>query len=308
MNILDLKEDIIKNKIRHVYLFHGTERGVMKIYLKEISNKLSVPISPTDSLADVYSDLGGSLFGVARQIYVVYEDKNISKLGKSLEELESDLGDSYLVMVYDKIDGRSSVFKELSDCSVVFEPLSQSVLVSYIRKACPLNVNNANALATIAGGSYDTAMLECDKINQYAQHTDRDVDTVFKKFVDEDAYDITCQKTVFDFTDAVMSKQMSKAYSLYQGLRENDVNAVSILGTLYSSMKNTLLVQICEGDVCEVTGLSSGVAYYAGKYKGKYGAGKLVETVRLIARVTEDIKNGMIDEQYAVPYILTTLC
>ena len=308
MNILDLKEDIIKNKIKHVYVFHGTERGVMKIYLKEMSNKLSVPLAPTESLATVYSDLGGSLFGVARQIYVVYEDKNVSKLGKSLEELEHDIGDSYVVLIYDKIDGRSAVFKDLSPCTVAFETLSQSVLVSYIRKACPLNMNNANTLATIVGGSYDLAMLECDKINQYADSTHRDVDAVFKKFLDEDAYDVTFQQTVFDFSDAVLEKQLRKAYSLYQGLRENDVNAISILGTLYSSAKNTLLVQICEGDVCEVTGLSNGVAYYAGKHKGKYDAGKLVEIVRLIARVTEDIKSGLIDEQYAVPYILVNLC
>jgi len=307
MNLIELKGDIVKNNIKHFYIFVGEEIGIMNIYLAEMSNKLSLSLNRIDNVGGVYDQVGDDLFGGGEKFFVVRNDKDFAK-SDSIEHIEEDLGKSYLVLLYDKLDARSKMSKQFEDRIVKFETLSQSVLVSYITKNCPLSYDNAVELSECVGGSYDCAMLECDKINHYANESGKDVNYTFKLFRNEGMIMSKNQAGVFDFTHYVMGRQFGVALHIAQELMDNGVDAVTLLGTLYSSMKSTLLVQICESDdVSAVTGLDKGKAYYAGKYCGRYSDEKLVGGVKLISQVVSDIKDGLIDMCYAIPYVLVSL-
>ena len=90
-------------------------------------------------------------------------------------------------------------------------------------------------------------------------------------------------------------------------LRNNDVSAVNVLGTLYNSLKSVMLIQCCKGNVCEVTGLDSRQVYFNKKYCGKYSTEKLLSTIKLICKTIEGIKSGYIDDCFSTRYVLVNL-
>ena len=69
-----------------------------------------------------------------------------------------------------------------------------------------------------------------------------------------------------------------------------------------------MLIQVCESnDVSEVTGLSKGEVYYNKPYVNKYSSIILVNTLKLIIKVVDDIKNGLIDDNVATHYVLVNM-
>jgi DNA polymerase III delta subunit len=172
-----------------------------------------------------------------------------------------------------------------------------------------LDARHAELLAQITGNSYDICMSECDKIKRYAQEYNVLHGEAMDALLKEGLIYRQEESTVFSFSESVMLKKFDEAVHEYSVLKSDGVDAVSILGTLYASMKNVLLVQVCENDdISGTTGLDSRQVYYAKKYVGRYTSVKLVEGLSLIADVVDKIKVGGIDEIYAVPYVLVSLC
>ena len=70
----------MKNKLSNFYIFTGTELGIQKIYLDQISKVLKLPIVRADSVMSIHSVCTTrSLFGATNSIYVIRDDKDIMK-------------------------------------------------------------------------------------------------------------------------------------------------------------------------------------------------------------------------------------
>lgn len=305
MTLFELKQDIMQNKLKHFYVFVGDEIGIMKIYLAEMSNKIRLPIKRIENIQEIYGNLGGSLFGGDNFLYVARDDKDFIK---SDANVVNDLGGSYLVLLCSATDSRLKFFKTHKDETVEFEKLPETVLKKYIQKVCPLNDSNANSLCEVTNGSYDVAMLECDKINQYADYCKVSENESFNVLLREGVVYKQEQYDVFQFVDAVMRKQKRQAFHIASFLSNNGVASVNILGTLYQAIKNVLLVQVCESDDVEnTTGLDSKQVYFTKKNVGKFSTQKLIQGIHMIADVVNGVKSGLIEDQYATNYVLVNL-
>ena len=116
------------------------------------------------------------------------------------------------------------------------------------------------------------------------------------------------ESNVFNFSDAVCSRDARESIRIAKILADNNVSAINILGTLYNSFKTIMLIQSYSGkNVCEVTGLDNRQVYFNKKYVGIYNMQELVEGVKLIAKVIDDIKSGRIEEKYATSYIIVNI-
>lgn len=308
MTILELREDIVKNKLKHFYIFVGEEIGVINIYLAEMSNKISLPITRTDCVARIYSEMGDNLFGQTNNFYVIRDDKEFAKDG-AFDTIEQDVGDNYVVMLYDKIDSRLRMGKVLKDNIVNFEKLSPTFLENMVMKELCLRGDRAAKLVGLCDDCYDLILSEMDKIKQYSESKNIDytesMDTLLHN-------GMICTKedvTVFNFAEAVMCRKINIAFHNASILYNNGIDAITALGTLYATMKNVLLVQICEDDdIPGTTGIDSKQVYFAKKNVDHYSAETLVYGLKLIARVIDGIKSGTIDNTYAIPYVISSLC
>lgn len=309
MNITEIKEQIMHRQLSNFYVFTGTEIGIQNIYLNQMSKVLGLPITRADSVLSIYSKCTSrSLFGGEVGFYVIRNDTDIMKEEKVYESLPSEIGKNVIVLLYDKIDSRLKFGKYFKDRTVEFEKLSSNILKAYIKKVCPLNDRNLEELSNTVCESYDLAMLECAKINSYCKATKVDADKAFRILMDGGTIYKQEETNVFEFTDAVMNKNSTLAFKLSKALLDSGSQSVTLLGTLYNTVKSVLLIQVCENpDISNTTGLDNAQIYFNKKYVGRYKTSELVRSLKLIARVINDIKSGRIDDAFSVQYILVQM-
>ena len=172
MDIIKLKEQIVKNELSNFYIFTGEEIGIMNIYLQQMSNKLNMAITRAESVASIYSKCTArSMFGNTTGFYVIRNATDFQKQEKVWENIEKDIKKNVIVLLYDKIDSRLKFGKFFKDKIVPFEKLQPNVLKSYIKKEIKLKEKNIDKLAELCNGSYDLCMLEIDKIKHYQETT-----------------------------------------------------------------------------------------------------------------------------------------
>ena len=314
MTIIDLKDQIIKNNLSNFYIFTGTEIGIINIYLKQMSNKLGLPITRADSILSIYGKCqGGSLFGDSTGFYVIRDDRDFMKQEQLFDTIKTSIRKNVIVLLYDKIDSRLKFGKHFKDDIVAFEKLTPNVLKSYIKKEIPLADKNIETLMEVCCGSYDMCMLEVDKISQFVMSGeicgyDMTYDEAFTDLLECGVIYQQEETDVFKFTDAVCSRNKRLAFELEQVLMANNNSSINILGTLYNSMKSVMLIQVCESkNISEVTGLDNRLIYFNKKYVGKYSSGELVKAIKLISKVIEGVKNGWIDDVYATKFVLVNI-
>ena len=307
MNILDLKEQIVKNNLGNFYIFVGEEIGIINIYLSAMSNKLSLPITRADSVASIYSLCSSkSMFGTTTGFYVIRDDKDFPKQEKVFETIQKDIGKNVIVLLYDKIDGRSKLNKAFKDNIVVFEKLAPNIMKSYIKKEIDLSEHNMDTLVELCSGNYDMCMLEVDKIKDFKSITLKSADECFAKLLEDGTIYQPEEIDVFKLVEAVMNRNALLAYKLEATLREKGNSSVSMLGVLYTAFKSTLLIQCCPSgsNIAEVTGLDNGQIYFNRKYVGKYTSRELVDAIKLGCSVVQGIKSGWIEDEYATRYFI----
>lgn len=316
MTIIDLKTQIMKNCLTNLYVFVGEEIGIMNIYLNQMSKTLNMPVTRAESVASIYAECTSkSMFGNTTGFYVIRNDKDITKEEKAYQSLSKDIGKNVIVLLYDKVDSRLKFGKFFKDQTITFEKLAPNVLKSYVKKACSgLSDKNCEHLIELCNGSYDLCMLEIDKILHYQETTyDRDdykdsVDHCFDVLLKSGVIYQPEESDVFKWTDAVCTRNCKEAFKLERILRDNGIQSVTMLGTLYNSLKSILLIQCCQSShISVVTGLDNRQIYFNKKYVGNFDTADLVYAVKLIARVVDGIKTGLYDDVYATRYVLSII-
>lgn len=316
MTIIDLKNQIMKNCLTNLYVFVGEEIGIMNIYLNQMSKTLNMPVTRAESVASIYAQCTSrSMFGNTTGFYVIRNDKDIAKEEKAYQSLSKDIGKNVIVLLYDKVDSRLKFGKFFKDQTITFEKLAPNVLKSYVKKACPgLSDKNCEHLIELCNGSYDLCMLEIDKILHYQETTyDRDdykdsVDHCFDVLLKSGVIYQPEESDVFKWTDAVCTRNCKEAFKLERILRDNGTQSVTMLGTLYNSLKSILLIQCCQSShISVVTGLDNRQIYFNKKYVGNFDTADLVYAVKLIAKVVDGIKTGLYDDVYATRYVLSII-
>lgn len=303
MTIVELKSQIMQNQLHNVYVFTGDEIGIINIYLNQMSKVLNMPITRADSVASIYSKCTTrSMFGNTVGFYVIRNDSDIMKEEKAYQTLSADIGKNVIVLLYDKIDSRLKFGKFFKDYTVQFEKLAPNILKSYIKKAIDLKDANIEKLMDLCSCSYDMCMLEIDKIKSFDSASDPN--KVFQELLGTGAIYQPQENDVFQFTNAVCSRNYENAFKIADNLLSDGMSSIVLLGTLYSSLKAIMLIQCCEGDICNTTGLDNKQVYFNKKYCDRYQTSELVEAVKLISKTVDDIKNGYIDDSYATKYVL----
>ena len=222
------------------------------------------------------------------------------------ETIQKDIGKNTIVLLYDKLDGRSKLNKAFKDNIVVFEKLAPNVMKSYIKKEIDLSDSNIDTLMELCNGNYDMCMLEVDKIKDFKEITLHSADKCFEQLLADGTIYQPEESDVFKLVEAVMNRNALLSYKLEDTLREKGTSSVTMLGVLYTAFKSTLLIQCCPkgSNIAEVTGLDNGQIYFNKKYVGHYSNSELVNAIKLGCKVVEGIKSGWIEDEYATRYFI----
>ena len=309
MDLLELKDQIIKKNLSNFYIFTGTEIGIQQIYLKQMSKVLNMPISRVDSVSEIYNlCTTKGLFGNTNSLYVIRNDMDFIKQEKVYDTIEKDIGKNVIVLLYEKIDSRTKFAKRFKNRIVPFEKLQPLVLKNYMRQSINLDEKHLEDLSNKISGSYDMALNEIDKIKNYSLSKNISANAAMDKLVQTGCIYQPEESDVFRWVEVVMQRNVSESFHQAKILLDNGVQTINMLGTLYNSVKAVLLIQCCEGgNISSVTGLDNGQIYYNRKYVGRYNTSELVANMKRLAETINNIKHGTIDNIFVIDYVLTQM-
>ncbi len=306
MNITDVKTDIKNKAIKSYYIFAGEEIEIQRIYINKIAEVLGYEVVRVDSIADVWADIISPLLFGEPRVYVVRDDKDLMQDETLQRQIDNNkLNGNVIINLITTIDKRTKWYKANSDKIVLFERLSDEVLLKYIQREIALNKRNTLRLIAICENDYSRILLEIDKIKRF---TTKNYDEVFEQFVKDGTIAIPPKDAVFDLVDAILKRQIKNVYYLYEQCKEIGEANMVILSVLYNNAKQVLQVQGCESkDICKSTGLNAWQVKCAKDKCGYYSLSELTVILKFIQKVQKDIITGRLEDSMSIDYLLAVI-
>lgn len=310
MEVQELKHLIKEKTIPSFMIFTGEEWLVQKLYIEQIAKVVNLEIQYIDKVSDIIGTLGSKSLFSQDYLYVVRDDKEFMTEEKLQEKVINNLNQNMLILELTSADKRLKLLKTYKTSTYEFNALKSDILKQYIQREIDLSDRNCEILMEICGYSYGHCLLEIDKIKNYLDSCDDRETTynqVFKWLLEDETLYLPPRDTLWDFIKAFLQNKPSKAYELYQELKELQSPTFAILTNLYNNAKQVLQVQVCtSNDIAKTTGLTAWQIRNAKECINKYKARDLAVLMRLIQKVESNIKQGKLDEQIAIDYIFSS--
>lgn len=339
VTIEQLEKELNKGELQSSYLLYGVEKFLLENCLKKIKKifgdlvlGINYVVIDENNFTSLISNLETPAFGYEKKLVIV---KNAGLLKKEGKRKNASLADSrekiveYLdknkdivlqtnciVFLEEDIE-KNNLYKELEKIGAVicnFEEQKLPVLVSRIKSLCMayhVNVddNTIKYFIETCGTNMQELINELRKLIEYVGENG----TIQKNDIDK-----LCNKkieaVIFDLTDELGKKNISKAITVLHKLKYNKEPIPKIIITLYNHFKKLFLVKLAlkeQKDISLVLKLKPNQTFLMGKYKTQAGYFKESELKKLLEELTNlDMyyKNGIIDEEIGLESILCRYC
>lgn len=307
MNIVELKSKIILNKLPNFLIFTGTEIGVIKVYLKGITQKNKLPLTKVDSVESAIKLCSGKSFFNKRKIFWVVDDNDFITQENSWPKIKEILKDNILILYYHYSDNRLSFWKTFKEDVVVFEPMKVEVLAKQLNLDSGLCISNCIKLISLCGNDYTKCMLEIDKIRNISKAKNISIDMAF-----ESNLDIVCSSfdvNIFNFVDSVLTRDYKSIFYLYNILKTNNEPQIKLISLLYNGFKNVLIAQTIFNtkNIKQNTGIDYYIYKKAKDKSGHYSNEEIEFLLYTLTQIDQGIKLGNIDSDIAIDYFLKNI-
>lgn len=304
MEITDVKQHIKTGEFQKIYIFHGPEHTIMKMYLKMMADKGNYELSYADSLMDVMTGAKTKALVPVRHLYVIMDDKEYLTNEKIRQKFKG-LKDDIVVFYYSTTDKRLKFWKENKDSAVEFNKLDDKILMKYIQKECEFREDLCLRLIEACDHDYGRILLELDKVRMYSNSETVTANSVLEKFLDSGVIFNQPQDAIFGFVAAFLERTPSRAYDLLQQSKAIGEANLTLLAVLYNNIKTLLQVQSTND--FKAAGINGWQAKNVLPFKGNYKNGELVKAMKMIRDVEKGIKTGTMPDDLAVEYIMVSI-
>lgn len=132
-----------------------------------------------------------------------------------------------------------------------------------------------------------------------------DYNEAFEKLVEEGVIYIPPYDAIFDLVDSILDRKVNKAFDLLEQSYAVGEATMVMLSVLYNNAKAVLQVQSYEGNnLSSATGLTGWQIKNARSHIGKYSDEELIYILKLVNRIERGIKTGLMEENFAMQYLL----
>lgn len=309
MNIKDLKEELLNKKTRHYYVFIGDELALQDIYIDKIKEVSGLELVRSIDVKSIYNKLTQkTLFKATPAMYVVRNDDDYYKstAWKNLLK-EKDFKGNILILLYSGVKKTTDFCKAHEQVLTSFDLIAPSLLKNRLHATTGMDLPYCEDIVKICGGNYGRIKNELFKIGVFASANGYAWQSAYleakrRKLIHEEIGDI-----IFDFTNAIVERNIKKAYALYPKIMQTeDGSAIKLLSVLYNTFRNVLMVQSTplKERTEQVLGLTKGQIYMTNLKCGKYNLFEVVHIIKTIREIEKGIKIGTIEEKYAMEYFM----
>ena len=288
------------------YVFTGAEIEAQRIYINKIAEVTGKPVKRIESVSEAFNRRASIL--KISNVFVCRDDADFWKSATEIEVLTELLGDNILILQMTNIDNRSKASKLYADYIVTFDYMDADVLYKYVQRECSLSDENAYDLISICERDYSRILLETNKIRTHAHARELTDDESFTELLQEGAITRPPKDAIFMFSDALLSADIGRAFSLLQECKDIGEPALRLISVLYSNLRRVLQVQACESaDIGKEAGLSAWDIKLAKQSLGAWTGEDLVFFLKTLQSVEQGIKTGEIEEDIAIDYLMVSI-
>lgn len=304
MNLFDLQQAIKKKEIPHLMIFLGDEYEIMNIYIRSIEKVLNVKKTNLEETASIISRSKIVSFIDPNKLYVCKYDKDFTQNDKIWDGFQKNLKTSYLILIYNELDKRGKFYKKFQNEIIVFDKYEHDLLKKRLEKMTQLSSDNIEKLIDGCDGNYSRCLIELKKLDSYIEATNVEENVAFKTLLNTNVLTMTVSNILFEFINKVVERS-KMCYNYYNKLKNMGESNIKLISLLYTAFRNQLIVETVNTINTETAGLTSYAIYNAKSRMRRYSIKELQNALNIITYAEQGIKNGIIEEQFSVDYILS---
>ena len=314
MNLMELKKSIKEHKLNSFYIFTGDETAIRDIYVQKLCAIGNYNIVKNiEQVKDIYARIKNKgLLDTKPNIFIIKDDKSFTTSSDSVfEQFKTDniLKNNILILIYTNIDKRGKFYKTFEDDIVVFDYLSDDILTKYIRKDLNINSDRCLTLIDICERNYNRILLEIDKIKNLISATGLTDEQAFDLGLEQNLFTLPPEGQVYDLVNAILDRNIQDTYYLYKQHILRGDNDLALLSLLYNNMRSLLQVQLCNGskNITNLTGLTGWQIKNLTPYVNAYSTDELIKNLNTIKYCENSAKNGAIEPNMIIDYLLINI-
>ena len=294
-----------------MYIFTGEELALQDIYIKKISDIAGLEISRADELRSIFNKITAkSLVPVQPKVYVIRDDEWYQKSEKSWTIAQSkNLRKNIIILTYTSVESSSKFYKAHETIATKFEPIDKNVLKNRIMAVIGLSEHNSIKLIEMCGFNYGRIQKVVENMAMYGYIINCNADIAFRTFLNESLISEVIGDIIFDFTDAVVQRDISLTYELYDKIIQTDEGVIKLLSVLYNSFRTLYALSsvpiTCRNE--QSLGIKTPLIGVYSKKLGYYSTEELKRVTKIIRFLERGIKIGEVEEKYALPYLFSQI-
>ncbi|AZK44577.1 MULTISPECIES: DNA polymerase III subunit delta [Erysipelothrix] len=293
--IVGKEPSLIKRKVESIIKEYENQYGVFDVSHFDTRDKGFLFDHVLESALTV------SLFGDKKAVVLSTHDDLIKEMETSLSELMAQsMFDVSLIVIFEKKPLAKSVMgKAIAKHARVHQikdpDVGQlSILMKQEIERLEFKMSNAAMVELLERVGDDTTRLyqELNKLSLVGQDIEKEhVVKLISKNIDED---------IFAISNALLDKNIGKAFSVYQNLLAQKVDPLALLGLIGSSFRKIYQISalyeqgISNKGIADRLSLSEKQVYFLVKNQMRPSFG-LLELLNQLAQIDQDVKQGKID-------------
>lgn len=167
-----------------------------------------------------------------------------------------------------------------------------------------INSKYLDKLLSICGKDIYRLYNELLKIKIF---NEKDRQFIFQDMCKDGALSDISNSTIFNFTNAIMKRDISDITSIYEEIDTIDINEFGLLTILYNNFLNVVNIQLGINPTAEKLGMKPN-QFNAIRYNcGKYTNAQLISILKFLTEIDCKIKKGELDTKSLIDYMIVTI-
>ena len=338
VNVENLEKELKQGSLSNVYLLYGEETFLLETCLKKIKNNFDELVAGINFIKIdetnvdlLISEIETPAFGYEKKLIVARDtglfkrdgrkkiqanEEIVNRISTFLNENMETIKDTVVLVFVEKEADKNDLFSTIEKHGIVcnFEELKIAEIITRIKaisKAYKVKIEDYNIkyLIECVGSNMQDLINELRKQIEYVGENGE---------ITKETIDLLCIKkidsVIFDLTDNLGKKNISKALDVLNGLVYNKEPVQKILITLYNHFKRIYIVKLCEKynkNITDSLKLKPNQTFLVSKYKGQASYFKEKELRKIIEELINldsNYKIGLIDLELGLEAILCRYC
>jgi hypothetical protein len=305
MTLQELKEQIETKSLHNRFIiFQSPTNFIPNQYINAIANILALDIEYVEDLNALTNNSVDIFFGgmVETDNLRVHHTDTFDCYSASFHN-RSLWNENNLIIVCKKVDKDTQVL--YNDYIVEVNPLEHWCIKDYLYSILDgVDTKLIDWLMENCNYDIDRLQLEAEKLLIFNEN-ERNI--VFNQLLEDDAFSDISSKTIFDFTDAIVKKDINRLLKIYEEIENIDIEAIGVVTVLYQNFRKLLQVWMSKNPTTESTGLSSKQIYAINKLPRVWTEKQLVDILELLTSIDYRIKNGTMPVNLLRDYLVVNI-